>query len=92
MAKWKVSESWVAPDNLTIEWSAGIDRNRHQANPEERYKLCFDMLYSKIREYDNMDEKGFFVGIATRSKRISIKAIWLPKSVQQRHKMAIENR
>ena len=40
------------------------------------------MLHSKMREYDvderntyNMDEKGFFVGITNRSKRIFSKAI-----------------
>ena len=39
-----------------------------------------------MREYDvkpsniyNMDEKGFFVGVTTRSKRIFTKAIWASK-------------
>jgi hypothetical protein len=88
----EVSESWVTrflhrhADKLTIKWSTGIDRDRHQADSQERYKLCFDMLHSKMREYDvdarntyNMDEKGFFVGITTRSKRVFTKAIWASK-------------
>ena len=92
IAKWEVSESWVTrflhrhSDKLTIKWSAGIDRDRHQADSAERYKLYFDILHSKMREYDvdarntyNMDEKGFFVGITGRSKRIFSKAVWASK-------------
>jgi hypothetical protein len=88
VAKCEVSESWVTrflhrhASELTIKWSAGIDRNRHKADSKERYKLYYDMLHSKMREYDvderntyNMDEKGFFVGITNRSKRIFSKAI-----------------
>ncbi|KAF7571262.1 TolA, Membrane protein involved in colicin uptake [Pyrenophora tritici-repentis] len=92
VVKWEVSESWVTrflhrhTDDLTIKWSAGIDRNRHQADSEERYKLYFDMLHSKMREHNvearntyNMDEKGFFVGITSRSKRVFSKAVWASK-------------
>jgi hypothetical protein len=92
VAKQEVSESWVTrflhrhADELTIKWSTGIDRNRHQADSEERYKLYFDLLHSKMREYNvgarntyNMDEKGFFVAITTRSKRVFTKAIWASK-------------
>jgi transcriptional regulator with XRE-family HTH domain len=89
VAKWEVSESWVSrflhrhADELTIKWSAGIDCNRHKADSKERYKLYFDMLHSKMQEYNiderntyNMDEKSFFVGITNRSKRVFTKAIW----------------
>ncbi|CAE7002810.1 hypothetical protein P3342_001681 [Pyrenophora teres f. teres] len=54
IAKCSVSERWVSrflnrhADELTIKWSASIDRNRHNADSEERYKLWFDMLHSKI--------------------------------------------
>jgi hypothetical protein len=44
------------------------------------------MLHSKMQEYNiderntyNMDEKGFFVGITNRSKRVFTKAIWASK-------------
>ena len=90
--KLEVLESWVSwflhryADKLTIKWSAGIDRNRHKADSEERYRLYFDMLYSKIREYNvelsniyNIDEKGFTIGIINRLKRIFTKAIWASK-------------
>jgi hypothetical protein len=88
VAKWKVSESWVArflhrhDVDLTTKWSAGIDRNRHQPESYDKYKLYFDLLHSKMREYDvdarntyNMDEKGFSIGIAHRSKRDFSKAV-----------------
>jgi transposase len=89
IVKCSVSERWVSrflhrhAHEPTIKWSAGIDRNRHNADSEERYKLWFDMLHSKIQEYSveaddtyNMDEKGFFVGITNRSKRVFTKAVW----------------
>jgi len=92
IAKREVSQSWVTrflhrhSDELTIKWSAGLDRDRHKADSGERYKLYFDMLHSKMREYNvdarntyNMDEKGFFVGITKRSKRVFTKAIWASK-------------
>ena len=93
IANREVSGSWVTrfllhrhDAQLVTKWSAGIDRNRHQANSKERYKLCFDLLHSKMQEYGvderntyNMDEKGFFVGITARSKRIFTKAIWVSK-------------
>jgi hypothetical protein len=88
ITKWEVSQSWVTrflhryADQLTIKWSAGIDRDRHAADSYERYRLYFDLLQLKMRKYDvqpedtyNMDEKGFFVGITARSKRVFSKAI-----------------
>jgi hypothetical protein len=54
-----------------------MDRNRHVADSEESYRRYFGLLHSKMRQYDveaenvyNMDEKGFFVGITSRSKRV----------------------
>ena len=92
IANREVSESWVTrflhrhDAQLVTKWSTGIDRNRHQADSRERYKLYFDLLHSKIQEYGvderntyNMDEKGFFVGITAHSKRIFTKAIWASK-------------
>jgi hypothetical protein len=92
VAKWKVSQSWVTgflqrhKDELTIKWSRGIDRNRHEAENPFKYKLYLDMLHSKMREYDveehntyNMDEKGFFVGITKATKRNFTKVLWASK-------------
>jgi transposase len=83
VVKWEVSHSWVTrflqrrSGKLTTKWSAGIDRERHDADNKERYESYFALLHEKMRQYDvdarntyNMDEKGFFVGRETRSKRI----------------------
>jgi hypothetical protein len=92
VAKWEVSESWVTrflshhADELTTKWSARIDGYRHEADSRERYEWYFDLLHSKMREFElderntyNMDEKGFFVGIASRSKRVFSKTVWQSK-------------
>jgi hypothetical protein len=92
VAKWEASESWVTrflhrhKVDLTVKWSPGIDRNRHEADSYHKYDGYFQLLHGKIEEYDveqcdtyNMDEKGFFVGITARSKRVFSKAIWQAK-------------
>jgi hypothetical protein len=54
-----------------------MDRKHHAANSSDRCKVYFEQLGSKIDFYEvelehtyNMDEKGFFVGITSRSKRV----------------------
>jgi hypothetical protein len=92
VAKREVSHAWISrflhrhEEQLTTKWSAGIDRNRHQADSHRKYDLYFELLHGKMHEYDveprntyNMDEKGFFVGITTRTKRVFSKAIWQAK-------------
>jgi hypothetical protein len=92
VAKWEASDAWVSrflhrhKDELTVKWSAGLDRNRHQADSHKKYESYFELLHRKMREYNiepgntyNMDEKGFFVGITTRTKRVFSKAVWLAK-------------
>jgi hypothetical protein len=87
VAKWEVLQRWVTrflhchADKLTTKWSAGIDCKRHKADNGNKYKLYFDILHRKMQEYGiderntyNMDEKGFFVGRTTRSKRVFSKA------------------
>ena len=56
---------------------------RHLADSKHKYELYFNLLHSKMEEHGiderntyNMDEKGFFVGIANRRKRIFSKAVW----------------
>jgi hypothetical protein len=100
IANREVSDSWVTRflqrhnAHLITKWSAGIDRNRHQADSRERYQLYFDLLHSKIQQYSvearntyNMDEKGFFVGITARSKRIFTKRTW----VEEKRTAAIQD-
>ena len=59
-----------------------MDRERYFADNKRKYELYFNLLHSKIVEHGidkrntyNMDEKGFFVGIANRRKRIFSKAV-----------------
>jgi hypothetical protein len=43
IAKWEASDAWVSrflhrhEVDLTVKWSAGLDRNRHQADSYKRY-------------------------------------------------------
>jgi hypothetical protein len=74
VAKKEVGKSWVSrflnrhKDTLLPKWSTGIDSNRHKADSYEKYKLYFNLLHSKMQEYEveaenvyNMDEKGFMI-------------------------------
>jgi hypothetical protein len=63
--------------DLISRWATGIDRERHQADSQSKYNLYFELLRSKLSQYDiqpcnmyNMDEKGCMLGILTRSKRV----------------------
>jgi hypothetical protein len=63
--------------DLVSRWAGGINRSRHQADSGLKYKLYFDLLMDKHSRYNvephntyNMDEKGFMLGILTRSKRV----------------------
>jgi transcriptional regulator with XRE-family HTH domain len=89
IAQHEVSDSWVTrlqhryPDELISKWDTGMDRERHLADNKRKCKLYFDLLHSKMQEHEieerntyNMDEKGFFVGVANRRKRIFSKAVW----------------
>jgi hypothetical protein len=65
-----------------------MDRDRHNADSESKYRLYFELLYAKTTEYDilpsntyNMDEKGFLIGITRRSKRVFSKRMWEKKEV-----------
>jgi hypothetical protein len=90
-----VSESWVTrflernSDQLTSQWTSGIDAQRHKADSKLKYQLYFDLLHDKMKEHDvqpqhtyNMDEKGFMMGITGRSKRVFSKRQWERKEVR----------
>ena len=64
-------------EELIIKWSHGIDHSRKNADSFINYKLYFELLQQKIEEYEieprhmyNMDEKGFLLGVGSRSKRV----------------------
>jgi hypothetical protein len=76
-------------DSVTIRWTSGMDRNRHHADSESNYRLYFDLIHSKILEYNvearhtyNMDEKGFLIGILSCSKRVFSRLLWESKQVK----------
>jgi hypothetical protein len=88
------SERWVDrflhrhKDSVTMRWATGMDRDRHQADSGDNYRLYFDLIHSKMREYNveprhtyNMDEKGFLIGLLTRSKRAFSRQLWESKQV-----------
>jgi transcriptional regulator with XRE-family HTH domain len=94
VVKKEVGEGWFLrfverhKDALITKWTAGMDRNRHQADSEHKYSLYFNLLESKISEHSvlpensyNMDEKGFMIGRTGRSKRVFSKALWESKQV-----------
>lgn len=83
IAKKELGKGWVDryierhQVDLVSRWATGIDRERHQADSQSKYSLYFELLRSKLSQYDiepcnmyNMDEKGCMLGILTRSKRV----------------------
>ena len=87
IAKTEVGVHWASrfvqryPDQLTSRWAKGLDNCRHKADSRSKYNLYFSLLRDKINQYHvearhiyNMDEKGFMLGIVSRSRRIFSKA------------------
>jgi hypothetical protein len=87
IAKKELGYHWVDrflqrfPDKLISRWTVGMDNNRHKADSALKYRLYFSLLRDKIEKYQvearyiyNMDEKGFMLGVVSRSKRIFSKA------------------
>jgi hypothetical protein len=79
----EVGKSW--PDRflsrhqipLVTHWTFGLDRDRKRADSAFKYKLYFELLQQKIQEYKieprhtyNMDEKGFLIGMLSKTRRI----------------------
>jgi hypothetical protein len=91
----QLSESWVTrfinrhEIHLISKWTSAMDRTRHLADSESKYRLYFELLHTKITEYHleardiyNMDEKGFLIGLIGRSKRIFSRRQWEKKEVR----------
>jgi AraC-like DNA-binding protein len=90
-----VSTAWVTRflrrnrDHLISKWTPGMDVLRHNADSHLKYKLYFELLHRKMKEYNiqeqntyNMDEKGFMIGVTGRSKRVFSKRQWERKEVR----------
>ena len=90
------SERWVSRflnrylHQLNPQFVTGMDSSRHYADSEAKYNLYFNLLQHTIAKYNitprhtyNMDEKGFAIGVLTRSLRIFSRASWAKKKVRQ---------
>jgi hypothetical protein len=95
VAKRQLGEGWVTRFinrhklDLISKWTTAMDRQRHLADSELKYRFYFELLQQKITEYQleardihNMDEKGFLIGLIGRSKRIFSKRQWEKKEVR----------
>ncbi|KAI1674800.1 DDE-1 multi-domain protein [Pyrenophora tritici-repentis] len=95
VAHQQLSESWVTrfinrhEIHLISKWTSAMDRTRHLADSESKYRLYFELLHGKITQYHleardiyNMDEKGFLIGLVGRSKRIFSRRQWEKKEVR----------
>jgi hypothetical protein len=76
--------------DLVSRWATGKDRLRHQADSQLKYSLYFELLRNKLGQYDieprnmyNMDEKGFLLGILTRSKRVFSRRLYEEGKVKE---------
>jgi hypothetical protein len=96
IAKKEVSIRWTDrfikrhQEDLIMSWSTGLNRNRHKADSEAKYKLYFQLLHKKIEKYGveprhtyNMDEKGVLLGITGRSKRVFSRPLFQSRQIRQ---------
>jgi hypothetical protein len=85
----EVGEGWVyrflqrQDQYLISKWATGMDRVRHQADSESKYKDYFTFVHRQMDRYGieprhtyNMDEKGILMGKINRSKRIFSRKVW----------------
>jgi hypothetical protein len=95
IAKKELGKGWVDrfvqrhQTELISRWVTGIDRLRHQADSELKYGLYFELLRDKLGLYNiepcniyNMDEKGFLLGILTRSKRLFSRRLYEERKIK----------
>jgi hypothetical protein len=67
-----------------------MDSSQHKTDSYEKYKMYFNLLHSKMQEYEveaknvyNMNEKGFMISTIRCSKRVFSKQSWDAKSIRQ---------
>ncbi|KAF7568069.1 hypothetical protein PtrM4_126820 [Pyrenophora tritici-repentis] len=91
----QLSDRWVShfitrhQIHIISKWTTAMDRVRHLADSESKYRLYFELLHRKITEYHleardiyNIDEKGFLISLIGRSKRIFSRRQWEKKEVR----------
>ncbi|KAJ6436785.1 DDE superfamily endonuclease, CENP-B-like protein [Purpureocillium lavendulum] len=83
IAKTEVGKDWPYRfvqryrDELGCTWFDGLDMSRKRADNASRYKAYFELIRTKIEQYNilpcntyNVDEKGFLLGVINRTKRV----------------------
>ena len=96
LCNWEPSDQWVTRflhrnhPPLITSWTTLMETSRHEADTGDKYRLYFDLLHGKIKEYEieaentyNMDEKGFMIGVIGRSKRIFDQGLYGKKQYKQ---------
>ena len=92
----RCSDSWVMRflnryrNQLTSQWTTGMDSNRHNAESGYNYELYYKLIQRVITQYNiepehmySMDEKGFAIEVLGRSKRIFSRRQHENKEVRQ---------
>jgi hypothetical protein len=95
VAQKPVSDSWVTrfinkySIHLISQYSTGMDADRHNADSYMKYELYFNLLQRKIAQYKvnaehtyNMDEKGFMIGVTSRTKHVFSRRMWEKNEVK----------
>jgi hypothetical protein len=83
LCAWPSSKSWVTRflrrhvDELHTAWTTPMKVRRYYTDSSEKYRVDFELLHSEMAQYNvlpgntyKMDEKGFAIRVAGRSKRI----------------------
>lgn len=96
LCRWEPSYSWVTrllrryPDTLITAWTTPMDTNHHNPDNTERYCAYFELLHTKITEFDvlpentyNMDKKGFIIGVIGKTKRVFDKVLYKKRQFKQ---------
>jgi hypothetical protein len=67
-----------------------MESTRHAADNYKRYRLYFDLLTKKVKEFNvlpkntyNIDEKGFIIGVIGKTKRVFNKALYKERQYKQ---------
>jgi hypothetical protein len=75
-----------------------MNNSHHKADSGSKYSVYFDLLHEKIEQYHieprhtyNMDEKGFMLGVVSRSKRIFSRASYEEGRGGVLYRMALES-
>jgi hypothetical protein len=89
LCKWEPSDRWVSrflhryPDDLLTAWTTPMEKSRHDAASYDSFCSYFDLLHSTIKQHSiepentyNMDEKGFMIGVMSKSVRIFDKQLF----------------